>query len=136
MFETVRRINWKTHWCQRNKCQGTGQCQYTHNCKLMTLAEAAIAKGSGTPGDTPMDEYTKRRIEDHARVGGRLYNDTDWTPLRAAERLRREEQIKQQTEDEEMCRRSRNNRIEAMLEAHNLSLYDLEKWVKETINGG
>ena len=96
MSETLYRINWKTHWCQRNKCQGSGKCQYVHNCKLMTIAEAEAAKA-------------------------------EWEFARA----RREDAEKQEAINDEMLRRNRNNRIEAMLDAHGLSLYDLEEWVKE-----
>lgn len=48
-----------------------------------------------------------------------------------ANRLIREEREAQEKLKEEMARRVRNNKIEAMLEAYNLSLYDLEEWVKE-----
>lgn len=49
----------------------------------------------------------------------------------AAAKARREEEERQEKAREHMRRRGRDARIEAMLEAHGLSLHDLEEWVKE-----
>lgn len=51
-----------------------------------------------------------------------------------ANKIRREEIAAQEERDAERRRNIRNSKINAMLEAHDLSLYELEEWVKDVQN--
>lgn len=50
-------------------------------------------------------------------------------------KLRREKIVAQEVREAQFRRERRNHKINAMLEAHDLSLYELEEWVKDVQKG-
>ena len=62
---------------------------------------------------------------------------SEWAVIRQrAKEIQKRQEIldAQEKRDNDLLRRDRSSKIETMLEAHGLSLYDLQEWVKEIVS--